>query len=76
MNLACLAAPGGDHDYTVGTAGTIHGVGGCILEDCDSLDVACGNGVETSLIRHAVDDEQRGCACEHGTETTDLDACA
>ena len=74
VHLAGLAALGGDDDDTVGTTGTVHGVGGCVLENGDGLDVLCGNGVQGTLIRHTVHDDKRAGGSAHGTETTDLDA--
>ena len=64
---------GGDQDHAVGTAGTVDGRGGSILEDVHALDVAGGNIGEGAHERHAVQHDQRIVGSGQGTVATDAD---
>ena len=61
--IALLGALCGDDNDTVGTTGTIQGVGGGVLKNGHGLHVVRVDVVDVSVVRHAVHNIQRGVSC-------------
>ena len=70
-HLAALSFLSGDDDHTVGSAGTVDGRGGGVLQELDALDVIGVHRADTGC-RDTVHNVQRGSPV-HGADTTDLD---
>ena len=68
-----LGALGRHHDDTVGTAGTVQGVRGGILQDADRLDVGRVQVVDIAFVGHAVNDPQRRLVGIQRAVTADVD---
>ncbi len=62
-----------DHDDAVGTAGTVQGVRGGVLQDGHGLDVIRVDVVQVTLVRSAVHDEERLLAGADRAESADSD---
>ena len=70
-SLLCLTLLGGNHDYTIGTTGTIEGVGCCILQHCDTLHIVRVEVIPSAIVRSTIHDNERRCSGVDGTEATD-----
>ena len=68
-----LAALGGDQHDAVGTAGTVDGRRGGILQHRDRLDIGTVQERERPVVRGPVHDIERSTARRHGANTTDTD---
>ncbi len=63
LSLAVVATLlGCNHNYTVGTARTVEGVGGGVFEDGHRLDILGGDVVHIAGVGHAVDHDEGGVA--------------
>ena len=66
-----LAFLRGDHHDTVGSSGSVEGVGGGVLEHGDVLHIVRIQVVPASVVRSSVNDDQRGCPGIDGAESPD-----
>ena len=71
LGATLATALGGDDDDAVRTAGTIERTGGSVLDDGHRLDVVGVEGVDRAVVRHAVNDIERGGGSVDGTVTAD-----
>ena len=65
---------GRDHNHTVGSTGSVEGVGGSILQDGHRLDVIGVDKTEVAVKRHTIDNDKRLGTRGDGTDATDRNA--
>ena len=70
-SLLCLTLLGGNHDDTIGTTGTIEGVGCRILQHGDTLHIVRVEVVPSAIVWSTIHDNERRCSGVDGTEATD-----
>ncbi len=72
-SLAGLALLSGNHHHTVGTTGTIQGIGGGILQHRYIFHIVGVEVVPTSIVRSTIDDNQRVATRIDRAESTDAE---
>ena len=70
-SLLSLTLLGGNHDDTIGTTGTIEGVGCRILQHGDTLHIVRVEVVPSAIVWSTIHDNERRCSGVDGTEATD-----
>ena len=70
-SLLCLTLLGGNHDDTIGTTGTIEGIGCRILQHGDTLHIVRVEVVPSAIVWSTIHDNERRCSGVDGTEATD-----